>query len=104
MALIKSIFFPRNYLPANVAKLLAPVHFISSSYSMDVREAAIAQALDTPEGRIALTQAMVEPIRQALSYQAIGRRLLMVDELPQGALARYEADVSSVASAITRRE
>lgn len=67
------------------------------------REALIAQALETEEGRMALAQAMVEPIRRALEYQAVGRKLLMVDELPQGALARYERDVRSVAHVISRR-
>ena len=67
------------------------------------REALIAQALETDEGRVALAQAMVEPIRRALEYQAVGRKLLMVDELPQGALARYERDVHSVAHVISRR-
>ena len=67
------------------------------------REALIAQALETPEGRVALAQAMVEPIRRALEYQAVGRKLLMVDELPQGAYARYEKDVRATASVISRR-
>jgi len=67
------------------------------------REALIAQALETDEGRVALAQAMVEPIRRALEYQAVGRKLLMVDELPQGALARYERDVRSVAHVLPRR-
>ena len=67
------------------------------------REALIAQALETDEGRVALAQAMVEPIRRALEYQAVGRKLLMVDELPQGALPRYERDVRSVAHVISRR-
>ncbi len=67
------------------------------------RESLIAQALETPEGRVALAQAMVEPIRRALEYQAVGRKLLMVDELPQGAYARYEKDVRSIAHVISRR-
>jgi len=67
------------------------------------REALIAQALESPEGRVALAQAMVEPIRRALEYQAVGRKLLMVDELPQGALARYEKDVRQLAFVIPRR-
>jgi hypothetical protein len=53
------------------------------------REALIAQALETPEGRIALAQAMVEPIRRSLDYQSIGRKLLMVEELPEGAHVTY---------------
>jgi hypothetical protein len=67
------------------------------------KEALIAQALETPEGRVALAQAMVEPIRRALEYQAVGRKLLMVDELPQGAYARYEKDVRATASVISRK-
>jgi hypothetical protein len=46
---------------------------------------------------------MVEPIRRALEYQAVGRKLLMVDELPQGAYARYEKDVRATAWVISRR-
>jgi len=67
------------------------------------KEEIIAQALNTDEGRVALAQAMVEPIRRSLEYQAVGRKLLMVDELPQGALARYERDVAAIAHVIARR-
>jgi hypothetical protein len=57
------------------------------------REAMIAQALDSPEGRDTLAQAMIEPIRRSMDYQGIGRSLLMVDELPTGAYARYEREL-----------
>jgi hypothetical protein len=67
------------------------------------KEEIIAQALNTEEGRVALAQAMVEPIRRSLEYQAVGRKLLMVDELPQGALARYERDVAAIAHVVSRR-
>lgn len=67
------------------------------------KEAIVAQALDTDEGRVAVAQAMVEPIRRSLEYQAVGRKLLLVDELPQGALARYERDPQAVASVLPRR-
>ena len=67
------------------------------------KEMVMAQALETDEGRTALAQAMVEPIRRALEYQAVGRKLLMVDELPQGALARYERDVAAIAWVVSRR-
>ena len=67
------------------------------------KEMIIAQALQTDEGRTALAQAMVEPIRRSLEYQAVGRKLLMVDELPQGALARYERDVAAIAWVVSRR-
>ena len=67
------------------------------------KEDIIAQALTTDEGRTALAQAMVEPIRRSLEYQAVGRKLLMVDDLPQGALARYERDVAAIAHVVARR-
>ena len=67
------------------------------------REQIIAMALETAEGRTALAQAMVEPIKTSLMYQAIGRKLLMVDELPQGALARYERDVAVKSYVIPKR-
>lgn len=69
----------------------------------DQKQEVIAQALETEEGRMALAQAMVEPIRRALEYQAVGRKCLMVDELPQGALARYERDVMAKAYVVSRR-
>jgi hypothetical protein len=73
------------------------------SYNDVEKEVVIASALETEEGRVALAQAMVEPIKRSLEYQAIGRKLIMVDELPQGELARYEKDVASVASVISRQ-
>ena len=73
------------------------------NYNNEQKEMVIAQALETDEGRTALAQAMVEPIRRSLEYQAVGRKLLMVDELPQGALARYERDVAAIAFVVSRR-
>lgn len=77
--------------------------FDKNSLTAEQKEAVIAQALNTDEGRVALAQAMVEPIRKSLEYQAVGRKCLMVDELPQGALARYERDVSAVAHILASR-
>lgn len=77
--------------------------FDKNSLTNEQKELVIAQALNTDEGRTALAQAMVEPIRRSLEYQAVGRKLLLVDELPQGALARYERDVAAIAHIIARR-
>jgi len=77
--------------------------FAKNTLTDSQKEEIIAQALNTEEGRTALAQAMVEPIRRSLEYQAVGRKLLMVDELPQGALARYERDVAAVAHVVSRR-
>lgn len=77
--------------------------FDKNTITNEQKEMAIAQAMETSEGRQVLAQAMVEPIRRALEFQAIGRKLLMVDELPQGALPRYERDVTSTAWVVSRR-
>ncbi len=53
------------------------------------KELVIAEALKTPEGRDALAKAMVEPIRKALDYHGVGKKLLLVDKLPKGKLGRY---------------
>jgi hypothetical protein len=74
-----------------------------TDYTPEEQEELIAQSLETNEGRSALAQAMVEPIRRSLEYQAVGRKLLLVDELPQGALARYERDVAMNAAVVGRR-
>lgn len=50
-----------------------------------------------------LVTSVAEPIRRSLEYQAVGRKCVVVDELPQGALARYERDVVSTATIISRR-
>lgn len=69
----------------------------------EAKEALVHEAMESPEGRLAIAQAMVEPIKISLEYQAIGRKLLMVDELPQGALPRYERDVAVKSYVIPRR-
>jgi len=46
-------------------------------------EQILFQALSTGEGRSALAQSMMAPIRRSLDYQGIGRRLFQVEEMPQ---------------------
>lgn len=43
-------------------------------------------------------QGAYEPIRIELKYQEIGRRLINIESLPQGFIARYEKDVFSVSN------
>ena len=67
------------------------------------KEYLISKALETEEGRIALAQAMANPIRVSLDYQGVGRKLLVVDPLPQGALPVYDKDVDAKAFVISKR-
>lgn len=57
------------------------------------RDEMIHQALSTQQGKTALGQAMAGPIRRNLDYQGVGRKALVVDPLPQGALAVYDRDI-----------
>ena len=47
------------------------------------RQVVLAQMLETEEGREALAQAMVEPIRRSLEYNAAGKKILMIAESPE---------------------
>ena len=57
------------------------------------RDNLISRAVSTHEGKLALAQAMANPIRRNLDYQGIARRALVVDPLPQGALPVYDRDI-----------
>lgn len=77
--------------------------FIKTNLTPDQKSELMAQAFASDSGMEALAQSMVEPIRNSLEYQAVGRKLLLVDELPQGVLPRYEKDVTAEAYQISRR-
>lgn len=71
------------------------------SLSDDKRDELIARAIMTQDGKIALAQAMANPIRRNLDYHGIARRALVVDPLPQGALATYDRDIDVAAVVIS---
>lgn len=74
-----------------------------SDMTMQQKEYLIQKALETEEGRIALAQAMANPIRTSLDYQGIARKLFVVDPLPQGALPVYDKDVDARAFVVSKR-
>ena len=45
----------------------------------------------------------MNPIRISLDYQGVGRKLLVVDPLPQGALPVYDKDVDARAFVVSKR-
>jgi len=73
----------------------------SPSFSDEAKEALLAQALSSEKGKIALGQAMANPIRRNLDYQGVGRKALIVDPLPQGALPVYDKDIDVSAAVIS---
>lgn len=66
-------------------------------------EELISLALNSDQGRVALANAMANPIRETLDYQSVGRKLLMVDPLPQGALPVYDKDIEASAVVVSKR-
>lgn len=69
------------------------------SFSDSQREAMLDQAIHSEAGKIALGQAMATPIRRNLDYMGVGRKALVPDPLPQGALPVYDRDID--VSAVT---
>jgi hypothetical protein len=71
------------------------------SFTDEQKDELIRRALMTQEGKIALGQAMANPIRRNLDYQGVGRRVLVVDPLPQGALPVYDRDIDVAAVVVS---
>jgi hypothetical protein len=69
--------------------------------SDEKRDELISRAIMTQEGKIALAQAMANPIRRNLDYHGIARRALVVDPLPQGAMPTYDRDIDVAAVVIS---
>jgi hypothetical protein len=81
--------------PSSNAQATAP------SLNDGQRDEMIKQALMTQEGKIALGQAMANPIRRNLDYQGVSRKALVVDPLPQGALPVYDRDIDVAAVVVS---
>lgn len=73
----------------------------STSLTEEQRDEMVKAALETTEGKIALGQAMANPIRRNLDYAGVGRKALVVDPLPQGALPVYDRDIDVAAVVIS---
>ena len=89
---------------ASIIEELQPSNAVqagSPSLNDSQRDEMIKQALMTQEGKIALGQAMATPIRRNLDYQGVGRKALVVDPLPQGALPVYDRDIDVAAVVVS---
>jgi hypothetical protein len=67
------------------------------SFTDEQRDELVKRALSSHEGKVALGQAMANPIRRNLDYQGVARRCLVVDPLPQAALPVYDRDIDVAA-------
>ena len=89
---------------ASIIEDLQPSNAVQASQATlndSQRDEMIKQALMTQEGKIALGQAMATPIRRNLDYQGVGRKALVVDPLPQGALPIYDRDIDVAAVVVS---
>lgn len=73
--LIKYASILQNNQSANVGLAGTP------GLTEEMKDEMISRALNSSEGKIALGQAMANPIRRNLDYQGVGRRVLCVDPL-----------------------
>lgn len=71
------------------------------SFNDEQRDELIKRALTSEDGKIALGQAMANPIRRNLDYMGIGRKVFVVDPLPQGALPVYDRDIDVAAFVVS---
>jgi hypothetical protein len=71
------------------------------SLSDERRDELVSRAILTQDGKIALAQAMANPIRKNLDYHGIFRRALVVDPIAQGANPTYERDIDVAAVVIS---
>lgn len=86
-AIVKYAAIIEEMQPSNAVIASGP------SLNDEQRDEMIKQALLTQEGKVALGQAMATPIRRNLDYAGVGRKALVVDPLPQGALPVYDRDI-----------
>jgi hypothetical protein len=93
--LVKYAGILANNQPSNVAPASDP------SFTEQQKDALLKKALLTQEGKLALGQAMANPIRRNLDYQGVGRKALVVDPLPQSAIATYDKDIDVSATVIS---
>jgi hypothetical protein len=70
--------------------------FGNPSYQNDIDPAVklkmIERYIGTPAGRQKLAASMTQPIRLRRDYEAVGRKFILVEQLPDGALALYDKD------------
>ena len=101
--------FLKKLFVASAVAAVMPISAIVSkigpekTLSQHEKELVVSAALDSSEARKALAEVMIEPIKTSWQYEDIGRKLLMVDELPQGAFAKYEKDFKDTAAGVGNR-
>lgn len=71
------------------------------SFSDETQNDLMSKAIFSQEGKLALAQAMANPIRRNLDYHGIARRALVVDVLNQGEIPTYDRDIDVAAVVVS---
>ena len=95
MTLSKFASVMQDNVPSNLNLISGPT--LSEREEDDL----IMKAILSQEGKIALAQAMANPIRTNLDFQGMARRFLVPDPLINGANASYERDINVAATVIS---
>ena len=66
----------------------------------EVKERIFSSLFQGPNGLKRVAFAMQKPLKTKLDYVAVGRKILMPDELPQGEVPLYDKDISEFAAVI----
>lgn len=78
-----------------------PSSQVPATFDEAEKDKLVEAALNNPEARVVLAQAMATPIRQSLDYRGILRRLLVVDAIPNGAIPAYDRDIDVTAVVVS---
>ena len=57
-----------------------------------VKQKIISEFIKTPQGRQKLAASMTQPLRTRRDYTSVGRKTMLVEQLPDGALPIYDKD------------
>ena len=65
---------------------------MAKAYTAGQRQKVMTSLLKSKQGRSRIAATITEPLRSLRDYTAVGRKALMVDELPNGELPIYDKD------------
>jgi hypothetical protein len=86
-------------MPANFEQVWSGTPFVKKAASEtvpvnpEIAEQAWAKILASPNWAKRVAFVMQTPLKNRLDYVAVGRKLLLVDELPQGEIPVYDLDI-----------
>jgi hypothetical protein len=81
----------RGFFQATTALLVSA--FVKLT-PQSVREQIISEYIKSSAGRTKLAMSMIQPLRARLDYQAIGRKVFLIEQMPTGAVPVYDRELA----------